>query len=136
MLWAHRPRGPTNYDFRLDLRAVYQHLCGNHPRPNEAQYPLSIGLPAGVNMSAQERASRADECLGIGKPAAQRTAEQLKKIKTIVDVIRIPEASILGYLTWGTISLQDVVSKTGGASPFGNHSVRYQGSDDDNGFRG
>jgi len=126
--------GPTTYDFRLDLRALYQHLCGNHPRPTEAQYPLSIGLPAGVKMSAQELRSRADECLGIGKPAAQRTAEQLKKIKTIVDVIRIPEASILGHLTWGTISLQDVVSKTGGASPFGNHRVRYQGSDDDNGL--
>ena len=23
---------------------VYQYLCGNHPRPTEAAYPLNIGL--------------------------------------------------------------------------------------------
>ena len=123
--------GPTTYDFRLDLRALYQHLCNNHPRPTELQYPLSIGIPTGTQMSVEDLAARAEECLGLRKPAAQRTAEQSKKIKTIVDVIRIPEGSILGHLNWGTFSLQDVVSRTSGVSPFGNYHVRYQGSDDD-----
>lgn len=27
--------GPITYDFRLDIRALYQHLCNNHPRPTE-----------------------------------------------------------------------------------------------------
>lgn len=65
-------------------------------------------------------ADRANECLALNKPAAQRSPEQLRKIKTIVDVIRIPENSIIGHLNWGTFSLQDVVGRTAGATPFGN----------------
>ena len=123
--------GPTTYDFRIDLRAVYQHLCGNHPRPTEPNYLLSIGLPNESKMTHAEMADRVNECLALNKPAAQRSPEQLRKIKTIVDVIRIPENSIIGHLNWGTFSLQDVVGRTAGASPFGNRGVRYTGSDDD-----
>lgn len=123
--------GPTTYDFRLDLRAIYQHLCGNHPRPNEPQYPLSLGLPEGSTFSNAELTARANECLGLNRPAAQRTPEQARKIKTIVDVLKIPENSIVGHLNWGTFTLRDVVNKSGGASPFGNDAVRYQGSSDD-----
>jgi pimeloyl-ACP methyl ester carboxylesterase len=123
--------GPVTYDFRLDLRVLYQHLCSNHPRPTEPQYPLWMGLPPGATLTAADLAARADECLGVRTPAAQRTPEQARRIKTIVDVIRIPEASIVGHLNWGTNTLQDVVRRTGGASPFGNVGVRYSGSADD-----
>ncbi|KNZ34405.1 MAG: membrane protein [Methylibium sp. NZG] len=123
--------GPSAYDFRLDLRAVYQHLCKNHPRPDEPQYPLSIGMPADSKLSSAELASRADECLGLRKPAAQRTPEQAQKLKTIADVIRIPESSVLSHLNWATFTLRDVVEKNGGASPFGNQGVIYTGSPDD-----
>lgn len=123
--------GPTTYDFRMDLRAIYQHLCGNHPRPNEPQYPLSLGLPEGSALSNAELTVRANECLGLNRPAAQRTPEQTSKIKTIVDVLQIPENSIVGHLNWGTFTLRDVVAKSGGASPFGNDTVRYKGSADD-----
>ena len=123
--------GPATYDFRLDLRAIYQHLCRNHPRPDEPQYPLAIGLPADGKLTAAELANRADECLGVRKPAAQRTPEQAQKLKTIVDVLKIPERSVIGHLNWGTFTLRDVVSKNGGVSPFGNDTVRYVGSSDD-----
>jgi pimeloyl-ACP methyl ester carboxylesterase len=123
--------GPTTYDFRLDLRAIYQHLCQNHPRPDEPQYPLSLGLPADSKMTAADLATRVNDCLGVRKPAAQRSPEQARKIKTIVDVLKIPENSIVGHLNWGTFTLQDVVIKNGGASPFGNDTVRYIGSDND-----
>lgn len=123
--------GPVTYDFRLDLRVLYQHLCNNHPRPTEPQYPLWMGLPAGATMTAADLAVRADECLELRTPAAQRTPEQARRLKTIVDVIRIPESSIVGHLNWGTNTLQDVVRRTGGASPFGNAGVRYSGSADD-----
>ena len=79
--------GPATYDFRLDLRALYQHLCGNHPRPGEPAYPLSLGLPADSSMTNADLVARADECLGLRKPAAQRTAEQAQRIKTLVDVV-------------------------------------------------
>jgi pimeloyl-ACP methyl ester carboxylesterase len=123
--------GPATYDFRLDLRALYQHLCNNHPRPDEPQYPLAIGLPAGSTLTAADLASRADECLGVRKPAAQRSPEQALKLKTIVDVVKIPESSVIGHLNWGTFTLRDVVSKNGGVSPFGNDRIRYTGSADD-----
>jgi hypothetical protein len=51
-------------------------------------------------------------------------------VRTIVDVVRIPENAIIGHLRWGTFTLRDVISRTG-TSPFGNERVRYTGSDDD-----
>lgn len=124
--------GTRSYDFRLDLRVVYQYLCNNHPRPNEASYALSIGLPAGSSMTPADLADRTAECLGLDKPADQRTVEQQAKVETIVNVIRIPETSIQSHLNWGTFHFRDVVQeRTGGASPFGNIGVQYSGSPDD-----
>ena len=123
--------GPTTYDFRLDLRAVYQHLCNNHPRADEPQYALAVGLPADGKLGNAELTKRADECLGVSKPAAARTSMQAQKLKTIVDVLKIPEDSVVGHLNWGTFTLRDVVIKNGGVSPFGNDGVRYVGSTDD-----
>jgi hypothetical protein len=123
--------GPATYDFRLDLRALYQHLCNNHPRPDEPPYPLSIGLPADSKLTNADLVSRADDCLGVRKPAAQRTPEQARKLKTLVDMLKIPESSVVGHLNWGTFTLRDVVQKNGGASPFHNERVRYVGSADD-----
>jgi len=124
--------GSHAYDFRLDLRVIYQSLCGNHPLPAEQQYPLSIGLPADAKLTSAELRRRVDACLGLDKPEAQRTPEQQRKVKTIVDVVKIPASSIEGHLAWGTFHFQDVVQRrTGGGSPFGNAGVKYIGSPDD-----
>jgi pimeloyl-ACP methyl ester carboxylesterase len=123
--------GPATYDFRLDIRALYQHLCNNHPLPSEPAYPLSIGLPTDSKLTSAELAKRANECLGTATPAAQRTPQQAQKLKTIVDVLKMPERSVLSHLNWGTFALQDVVSKNGGAAPLGNAKVQYAGSSDD-----
>ena len=124
--------GTRSYDFRLDLRAVYQYLCSNHPRPTEPAYPLAIGLPAGSTMTQADLSARTAECLGLNKTAAQRTPEQQAKVQTIEKVIRIPASSIQAHLNWGTFHFQDVVAKrTGGASPFGNIDAQYTGSADD-----
>lgn len=124
--------GTRSYDFRLDLRVVYQSLCRNHPRPDEPQYPLNIGLPVDATLTQAALAKRVDECLGLDRQAAERTPEQAAKVKTIVDVIRIPERSIVSHLNWATWHFQDVVHKrTGGASPFGNAGAVYAGSPDD-----
>lgn len=124
--------GSRSYDFRMDLRVLYQQLCNNHPRPTEAQYPLNIGLPAGVKMTGTELAERVNACLGLNKPVAERTPEQQRKAQTIVDVIHIPASTIPSHLNWGTFHFRDVVqSRTGGASPFGNTGALYAGSQDD-----
>ena len=123
--------GPATYDFRLDLRAIYQSLCNNHPRPDEAAYPVAIGLPVASTMTRADLAARVNECLGLSLPAAQRTPEQARKLRTIVEVLKVPQASVLDHMNWATFMLRDVVQRSGGASPFGNAGVRYSGSADD-----
>jgi len=90
--------GIHGYDFRLDLRAVYQYYCRNHPAPSEAPYPMAIGLPADSKLTRKELQARVEECIGT---ARQRTPEQAAKAKAIADVIRIPEGTILSHLSWG-----------------------------------
>ncbi len=123
--------GPATYDFRVDLRALYQYLCNNHPRPDEPVYPLPIGLPADSKLTSADVAQRANECLGTAKPAAQRTPEQARKLATLATVLKIPESSVAGHLNYATFTFRDLVMKNGGVSPFGNERVRYVGSADD-----
>jgi alpha-beta hydrolase superfamily lysophospholipase len=124
--------GSRSYAFRLDLRAVYQVLCNNHPKPDEPAYPLWMGLPPDAKLTRAELAARVDDCLGTKLPAAQRTPAQAQRLKTIVDVIRIPPGSVLAHLNWATWHFQDIAqNRTGGANPFDNHRVRYTGSTDD-----
>lgn len=124
--------GTRSYDFRTDLRVVYQYLCNNHPRPTEAQYPLNTGLPRDAAMTQADLAARINECLALNKPVAERTPEQQRKVQTLVDVLRIPASSIQGHMNWATFHYHDVVQhRTGGASPFGNVGAVYQGSPDD-----
>jgi pimeloyl-ACP methyl ester carboxylesterase len=125
--------GPTTYDFRLDMRVLYQYFCNNHPLPNETPYALSLGLPAGTTrLSNADIAERANDCLGVGKSAALRSAEQAQRLKSIATILKVPESSVLSHINWGTSTLADIVHKrTGGLSPFGNIGVRYVGSADD-----
>lgn len=124
--------GARSYDVRLDLRVVYQHYCGNHPRADEPAYPLWMGLPPDSKLTRPELARRVNECLGVATPAAQRSAEQQRKLRNVASVIRIPETSVLAHLNWATWHFQDIVQKrTGGGNPFSNQGVRYSGSDDD-----
>jgi pimeloyl-ACP methyl ester carboxylesterase len=125
--------GPATYDFRLDMRVLYQYYCNNHPRPNETPYALSLGSPnTGARLSNAELAERVNDCLGVSKPAAERSAEQALRLKTIATILKLPESSVLSHIVWGTGTLADIVHKrTAGASPFGNEGVRYVGSADD-----
>lgn len=124
--------GNSAYDFRLDLRVVYQYVCHNHPKPDEPQYPLWMGLPLHSKLTRADLAARVKECTGVGLPAAQRTPEQAARLKTILSVVKIQERSLLGHLTWATWLFQDLVQKRlGGRNPFGNIGAVYSGSADD-----
>jgi pimeloyl-ACP methyl ester carboxylesterase len=124
--------GTRSYDFRLDLRVVYQALCNNHPLPSEPQYPLWQGLPPGSKLSRAELAQRVNDCTGLNLKADQRSADQQRKLTSILNVIRIPERSLLGHLNWGTWHFADVVFKRlNGGNPWGNAGAVYAGSDDD-----
>ncbi|MEO7244812.1 MAG: hypothetical protein ABIX12_06665 [Rubrivivax sp.] len=124
--------GTRSYDFRLDLRVVYQALCGNHPKPDEPAYPLWMGLPAASTLSRAELAARVDDCLGTAHPAAQRSPAQSERLKTLARVVRIPEGSVVAHLNWATWHFQDIaLHRSGGKPVFGNERARYVGSADD-----
>ncbi len=124
--------GSQSYDFRFDLRAVYQAVCRNHPRADEPAYPLWQGLPLSSTLTRAELASRVDECTGVRKAASERSAQQQRNLLDILGVVAIPESALLSHLNWGTWHFQDVVfRRLAGRNPFGNASVHYVGSHDD-----
>ena len=124
--------GTHSYDFRLDLRVVYQAVCGNHPRPDESAYPLWQGLPLHSNLTRAKLAARVDECTGVSTKAGERSAMQQRNLETLTAVIRIPESSLLGHLNWATWHFRDIVfRRLAGRNPFSNEGVRYSGSRDD-----
>lgn len=123
---------PRAYDFRLDLRVVYQYYCRNHPRPDEMQYPLWEGLPPNAKMTAADLRARVNECTGADLPAAKRSDAQRRNLANIAAVVRVPESSVQGHMNWATFMFADIVhDRLDGRNPFGNEGVRYVGSDDD-----
>ncbi len=121
--------GTRAYDFRLDLRVVYQAVCNNHPRPDEAAYPLWQGLPADSKLTRDELARRVDDCTGVRRPPAQRTERQKANLATILNVVKIPEKSLIGHLNWATWLFRDVTQlRLGMRNPFGNIGAVYAGS--------
>lgn len=124
--------GTQSYNFRLDLRVVYQAVCANHPRSDEPAYPLWQGLPLHGTLTRAALATRVDECTGVRKKVEERSAAQQRNLKILTDVLAIPESSLLGHMNWATWHFQDIVfRRLGGRNPFGNEGVRYRGSPDD-----
>jgi hypothetical protein len=148
-LYAIAPDGSRNYDAalmtsgvlaggtrsylpRVDMRAVYQYYCKNHPRPDEPQYPLWMGLPADSNLTAQDLESRVNECTGIKLPAVQRSEQQRQNLANILNVTRTPERTLLINMNRATFLFQDIVHRRlAGRNPFSNLAVKYSGSTDD-----
>lgn len=124
--------GTRSYDVRLDLRVVYQHVCHNHPKADEPQYPLWMGLPKDTKLTRAELAARVDACTGVRASASQRNEEQKAHLAAILNVVKIPERALIAHLDWATWLFQDVVQeRLGGRNPFGNEGVNYSGSSDD-----
>lgn len=124
--------GTRAYDFRADLRAVYQYYCGNHPAKGETQYPLWQGQPVGSKLTNKELDERVNACTGVDLPAGQRTAQQKRNLANILAVTKIPERTLGSHLGWATFTFADMVNKRlDGKNPFTNVGVVYRGSDND-----
>ncbi|MDM0107816.1 hypothetical protein QTH97_22915 [Variovorax sp. J22R24] len=124
--------GTQAYDYRLDLRVVYQYVCNNHPLPGEPAYPLWQGLPRESRLTSAELLRRIDACTGVRMSPEDRTPQQRANLATILDTIRIPERSLVGNMNWATFLFRDVVQeRLDGGNPFGNIGVMYSGSRDD-----
>ena len=122
-----------NYEFRADLRVVYQYYCKNLPRTSEPQYPLWMGLPADSKMTLKEITSRADECTGVAQPAAQRTEQQKQNLANILGVMRFPENMLVRHMQGATYVLRELAHFTNASKGgvYSNRHVQYRGSSDD-----
>ena len=124
--------GTRGYDYRMDLRVVYEHFCKNHPRADEPQYPLWMGLPPDSKMRPADLRERVNECTGLQSPAAKRSEAQKRNLANILKVTRIPEKTLGSHLNWATFTFADIVHKRlGGRNPLSTDGVQYAGSDDD-----
>ncbi|GAA4011197.1 DUF6351 family protein [Allokutzneria multivorans] len=124
--------GSRGYDYRVDLRVVYQYYCGNHPRPSEPQYPLWMGLRKDSTLTSAGLGARVQECTGIESKPGERTALQQRNLSDILAVTRLPERTLESHLRFSTFTFRDIVHKRlGGRNPFDNRTIRYTGSHDD-----
>ncbi|MFE9680561.1 hypothetical protein [Streptomyces sp. NPDC006285] len=124
--------GSRGYDYRVDLRVVYQYYCRNHPRPTEPRYPLWEGLRATSTMTSAGLGARLQECTGFESAPQDRTALQQRNLDDILAVTGVPERTLESHLRFATFTFRDIVhNRLGGRNPFGNRGVRYSGSHDD-----
>ncbi|GAB3491430.1 hypothetical protein [Amycolatopsis cihanbeyliensis] len=124
--------GSRGYDFRVDLRVVYQYYCGNHPRPTEPQYPLWMGLREGSTMTRAGLRARLQECTGFASARGERTPRQRQNLSDILAVTGIPERTLESHLRFATFTFRDIVhDRLDDRNPFSNRTIRYTGSYDD-----
>jgi pimeloyl-ACP methyl ester carboxylesterase len=120
------------YNYRVDLRVVYQYYCGNHPRPEEPQYPLWMGLPKDSTLNSAALRARLQECTGVESKPEERTALQKRNLSDILGVTHLPERTLASHLNFATFTFRDIVqNRLGGRNPFANRAVWYRGSHDD-----
>lgn len=124
--------GTGSYDFRADLRAVYQYYCQNLPARDEPAYPLWEGLDPNTRLKHDDVLARIDACTGVSLPPARRSPAQQRALTNILAVVRIPERTLVSHLDWATFTFRDLVQRQlKGDNPFSNTGVVYAGSDDD-----
>src|SRR3546814_2565809 len=72
------------------------------------------------------------DCTGVGLPKDKRSAAQQQNLDNILNVIRIPERTLVSHMAWATFLFRDLVQKRlDGRNPFTNEGVHYTGSTDD-----
>jgi hypothetical protein len=120
--------GSRLWDGALDLRLIYDAVCGDVPG---AAIPGGAGgLPFPPDPSFNELALglAVNACTGVSAPPAVRTAEQQARLDRILAVTDLPENFLLtdmGFATFGIFDLVHDPRKLGGAMPFDNVGVDY-----------
>ena len=118
--------GSRNWDGALDLRLVYDAVCGTVPGaaiPGGAE-----GLPEGSTLDGTGLATAVNACTGIFLPSAARSPEQTERLARILDVTKLPESFLLTDMGFATFAMSNLVHENGklnGKIGTGNASVDY-----------
>ena len=118
--------GSRNWDGALDLRLIYDAVCGDVPGafiPGGAE-----GLPEGSAFTESALALAVNACTGILLPPPLRTPEQSDRLAKILGLVGIPASSLLVDMGRATFALSDLVHdprKLAGHLGAGNANVDY-----------
>jgi hypothetical protein len=122
--------GSRSWDAGLDLRLVYDNVCG--AVPGAAIPGGATGLPApgfpGYPLDQTQMAMAVHACTGILAPAAFRTPDQSARLAKILNVMTLPESFLLtdmGFAVFGLSNLIWAPEKLDGKQAPGNVGVVY-----------
>jgi len=122
--------GSRSWDAALDLRLVYDNVCGAVPGgaiPGGAQGLPAPGFPF-YPFSETDMAMAVHACTGILAPAAFRTPDQSARLGKILTTMTIPESFLLtdmGFAVFGLSNLTHDPAKADGKQAVGNIGVVY-----------
>ena len=117
--------GSRNWHGAVDLRLLYDFLCGGVPGAAVPGGPQ--GLPAGSTLTTTDTVTAANICFGHDLPA--RSPDQQARLDRFLAVSGLPQSFInasLGFYTF--FAMADLVhdpNKLGGRIGFGNKNVDY-----------
>lgn len=118
--------GSRNWDVALDLRLVYDAVCGKVPGaaiPGGAE-----GLPPGFSFTQTDLALAVNACTGILLDPSMRTPGQRQNMAKILGTMGIPENFLLTDMAYATFAMSDLVhdpGKLAGHIGTGNAGVVY-----------
>lgn len=118
--------GSRNWDGALDLRLVYDSVCGGVPGaaiPGGAE-----GLPANFPFTGTQLAVAVNACTGILLPLVLRTPGQQANLAKILSITQIPENFLLTDMGFATFAMSDLTHdsmKLAGKIAWRNDTVDY-----------
>ena len=121
--------GSRSWDGALDLRLVYDAICGDVPG---AYIPGGgTGLPERFTESdftQSDLGAALQACFGIFAPPAFREPEQAARLQKFLDVTQLPESFVVTDMGFAVFGLSDLIydkKKLNGKQGMGNIGVTY-----------
>ncbi len=120
--------GSRIWDGGIDLRLIYDAVCGNVPG---AAIPYDIAAPPDASFNELTLALAVQACTGIdieGLPPVTPTQDQQDRLNTILTVSNLPEEFLLTDMGFSTFGLADLLfdpRKLAGGFGFDNTNVDY-----------
>ncbi len=118
--------GSRNWDGALDLRLLYDAICGDVPGaaiPGGAK-----GLPKDSDFSAEDLEEAVNACTGISLKKRRRSREQKARLKKLTRLSGLPQEFLLVDMGYVTFALADLIHdrrKLRGRLGMGNAMVDY-----------
>ena len=128
--------GSRNWDGAIDIRLVYDQICGAVPAPASLGGTCAIpggatGLPAPgfpPGLPSSLIAGKAHTCMGVLAPPSARTPAQAARLAQFSAVTTIPTGFVVTDMVFATNGLSNLIfaaDKLGGGQGVGNVGVTY-----------